>query len=94
MSRRPSRGSTATDAAKLTETLLDATLAEFDDDEDVAVYTHTEDVDLVEELVEDRNAVVDGEIDCLGGVVAESDTSRVRVNNTFDSIRSPSGTTS
>jgi len=44
------------------------------------------DVDLVEELVEDRNAVVDGEIDCLGGVVAESDTSRVRVNNTFDSI--------
>ncbi|ACM55883.1 V-type ATP synthase subunit E [Halorubrum lacusprofundi] len=71
---------------ELTETLLDATLAEFDDDEDVAVYTHTEDVDLVEELVEDRNAVVDGEIDCLGGVVAESDTSRVRVNNTFDSI--------
>lgn len=30
--------------------------------------------------------MVDGEIDCLGGVVAESDTSRVRVNNTFDSI--------
>ena len=71
---------------ELTETLLDATLAEFDDDEEVAVYTRAEDVDLVEELVEDRNAAVDGEIDCLGGVVAESDTSRVRVNNTFDSI--------
>ncbi|KDS91823.1 ATP synthase subunit E [Halorubrum saccharovorum] len=71
---------------ELTETLLDATLAEFDDDADVAVYTHAEDVELVEELVADRNAEVDGEVDCLGGVVAESDTSRVRVNNTFDSI--------
>ena len=71
---------------ELTETLLDATLAEFDDDEDVAVYTRPGDVELVEELVEDRNAEVDGEVDCLGGVVAESDTSRVRVNNTFDSI--------
>ncbi|GAB7010039.1 V-type ATP synthase subunit E [Halorubrum trueperi] len=70
----------------LTETLLDATLAEFDDDADVAVYTRAADVDLVEDLVADRNADVDGEIDCLGGVVAESDTSRVRVNNTFDSI--------
>ena len=71
---------------ELTETLLDATLAEFDDDEDVAVYTRAEDVELLEELVADRNAAVDGEIDCLGGVVAESDTSRVRVNNTFDSV--------
>jgi len=71
---------------ELTETLLDASLAEFDDDEAVAVYTRAEDVELLEELVADRNAQVDGEIDCLGGVVAESDTSRVRVNNTFDSI--------
>ncbi|GAB3701090.1 V-type ATP synthase subunit E [Halorubrum pallidum] len=71
---------------ELTEALLDATLAEFDDDADVAVYTRAADVELLEELVADRNAAVDGEIDCLGGVVAESDTSRVRVNNTFDSI--------
>ena len=71
---------------ELTETLLDATLAEFDDDDDVAVYTRSEDVGLVEELVEGRNAEVDGEVDCLGGIVAESDASRVRVNNTFDSI--------
>ena len=71
---------------ELTETLLDATLAEFDDDDDVAVYTRPEDVELLEDLVADRNAEVDGEVDCLGGVVAESDTSRVRVNNTFDSI--------
>ncbi|OYR55701.1 V-type ATP synthase subunit E [Halorubrum halodurans] len=71
---------------ELTEAALDASLAEFDDDEDVAVYTRPEDVDLLEELVADRNAQVDGEVDCLGGVVAESDTSRVRVNNTFDSV--------
>ena len=71
---------------ELTRVLLDASLAEFDDDEDVAVYTRSEDVDLLEELVADRNAAVDGEVDCLGGVVAESDTSRVRVNNTFDSV--------
>ena len=70
---------------ELTETLLDASLAEFDD-EDIAVYTRAEDIELLEELVADRNVQVDGEIDCLGGVVAESDTSRVRVNNTFDSI--------
>ncbi|OYR41081.1 V-type ATP synthase subunit E [Halorubrum sp. Ib24] len=71
---------------ELTETLLDASLAEFDVDADVAVYTRAEDVELLEELVADRNAEVDGEVDCLGGVVAESDTSRVRVNNTFDSV--------
>jgi len=71
---------------ELTETLLDASLAEFDDDDDVAVYTRAEDVELLEDLVEARNAEVDGEVDCLGGVVAESDTSRVRVNNTFDSV--------
>ena len=71
---------------ELTETLLDATLAEFDDDADVAVYTRAEDVELLEALVADRNAEVDGEVDCLGGVVAESDTARVRVNNTFDSV--------
>ncbi|TKX66882.1 V-type ATP synthase subunit E [Halorubrum sp. GN11GM_10-3_MGM] len=73
------------DRRELTEALLDASLAEFDD-EDVAVYTRAEDVELLEELVADRNAEVDGEVDCLGGVVAESDTSRVRVNNTFDSV--------
>ncbi|MFC5133183.1 MULTISPECIES: V-type ATP synthase subunit E [Haloferacaceae] len=71
---------------ELTEAALDASLAEFDGDADVAVYTRAEDVDLLEELVADRNAQVDGEVDCLGGVIAESDTSRVRVNNTFDSV--------
>jgi len=71
---------------ELTATLLDASLAEFDDDEPVAVYARPEDAELVEELLADRDAELDGEVDCLGGVVAESDASRVRVNNTFDSV--------
>jgi len=73
------------DRRELTAAALDASLAEFDDDTDVAVYTRSEDVALLEELVADRDAEVDGEVDCLGGVVAESDASRVRVDNTFDS---------
>ncbi len=71
---------------ELTETLLDAALAEFDDDEPVSIYTRQADVELVEALLADRNAELDGEVECLGGVVAESDASRVRVNNTFDSV--------
>jgi V/A-type H+-transporting ATPase subunit E len=71
---------------ELTQTLLDASLAEFDDDEPVSIYARSSDVELVEELLADTHAEVDGEVECLGGVVAESDTSRVRVNNTFDSV--------
>jgi V/A-type H+-transporting ATPase subunit E len=70
---------------ELTEALLEATLAEFDD-ETVTVSTRAADVDLLESLLEGRNAEVGEPVDCLGGVVAESDASRVRVNNTFDSI--------
>ncbi|QHS16854.1 V-type ATP synthase subunit E [haloarchaeon 3A1-DGR] len=71
---------------ELTETLLEATLAEFDDDADVVVATREADLDLLEELLEDRDAEVGDPVDCLGGVVGESDSSRVRVNNTFDSV--------
>ncbi len=74
------------DRRELTAAALDASLAEFDDDADVAVYTRGEDTALLEELVADRDAEVAGEVDCLGGVVAESDASRVRVNNTFDAV--------
>ncbi|SEH37366.1 V/A-type H+-transporting ATPase subunit E [Halopenitus malekzadehii] len=70
----------------LTETLLAATLAEFDDDQEVVVATREADIDLLEELVDGRDATVGEPVDCLGGVVGESDTSRVRVNNTFDSV--------
>ena len=44
-------------------------------------------VQLLESLVADYDGYeYAGEYDCLGGVVVESDASRLRVNNTFDSI--------
>jgi V/A-type H+-transporting ATPase subunit E len=33
-----------------------------------------------------KNYEYAGKYDCLGGVVVESDQSRLRVNNTFDSV--------
>jgi len=71
---------------ELTGALLDAALAEFGD-EPVRIYGRGDDAELLEELVADREGVThEGERDCLGGVVAESDASRVRVDNTFDSV--------
>ncbi|MXR53048.1 V-type ATP synthase subunit E [Halovenus sp. WSH3] len=73
--------------AELTEALLDATAEEFDDDASVRIYGRAEDQELLEELLEEYDGFeYDGEFDCLGGVVAESDESRVRVKNTFDSV--------
>ena len=46
-----------------------------------------DDADLLESLVAEYEGFeYAGEVECLGGVVAESEASRVRVNNTFDSI--------
>jgi V/A-type H+-transporting ATPase subunit E len=71
----------------LTEALLDSAAQEFDDGESVSVYGRADDEALLEELIEGYDGfVVAGEYDCLGGVVVESEESRVRVNNTFDSI--------
>lgn len=70
--------------ADLTETLLEATLAEFDDT--AQVYGRADDQELLESLLADRDGEYAGEYECFGGVVAESEESRVRVNNTFDSI--------
>lgn len=71
----------------LTETLLDAAAEEFDEGESVSVYGRADDADLLEDLLEGYDGFsVAGEYDCLGGVVVESEESRVRVNNTFDSI--------
>lgn len=69
---------------ELTAALLDATLAEFD--ETAQVYGRADDQELLESLLESRDGEYAGERDCLGGVVAESENSRVRVNNTFDSV--------
>lgn len=72
---------------ELTAATIEAGLAEFDDDASIRVYGRESDAELLEELLENHeNAQLDGTVDCLGGVVLESDASRVRVNNTFDSV--------
>jgi V/A-type H+-transporting ATPase subunit E len=73
---------------ELTRELLDAAATEFDDDADVVVYGRPEDDDLLESLADEYGYEHAGEYDCLGGVVVESEASRVRVNNTFDSVLS------
>jgi len=53
----------------------------------VQVYGRADDAALLEGLVADDDGFeFAGERDCLGGVVVESETSRVRVTNTFDSV--------
>ncbi|WP_436900641.1 V-type ATP synthase subunit E [Halovenus halobia] len=72
---------------ELTAVLLEATAEEFDDGESVEVYGRADDQELLEDLLEDYDGYeYAGEYDCLGGVVADSEQSRVRVKNTFDSI--------
>jgi V/A-type H+-transporting ATPase subunit E len=71
----------------LTRSLLEDAAVEFDDDAAVAVYGRSEDKTLIEELLTDYDGFsFAGERECLGGVVVESETARVRVNNTFDSV--------
>ena len=72
---------------ELTRTLLEAATAEFDGDGTVRVRGRDDDEELLESVLEDFKGFEIGEpVDCLGGVVVESDASRVRVNNTFDSV--------
>ncbi|MDJ1432500.1 V-type ATP synthase subunit E [Halostagnicola sp. A-GB9-2] len=72
---------------ELTRTLLDAAAVEFDDGEDVSVYGRSDDQELLESILEEYDGYTfAGDYDCLGGVVVESEQSRVRVNNTFDSL--------
>ncbi|GAB3683751.1 V-type ATP synthase subunit E [Salinarchaeum chitinilyticum] len=72
---------------ELTAALLEDAAEEFDDGADVSVYCRPDDAELVSSLCEDYDGFEQaGEYDCLGGVVVESDASRVRINNTFDSI--------
>ena len=70
----------------LTRSLLAAAAEEFDA-ESVRVRGREADADLLGTIVADYEGFEVGEpIDCLGGVVVEADDSRVRVNNTFDSV--------
>ncbi|GAB3667974.1 V-type ATP synthase subunit E [Halopiger thermotolerans] len=72
---------------ELTRELLEAAGTEFDAGDDVSVYGREDDRELIESILEDYDGYeYAGEVDCLGGVVVESDQSRVRVNNTFDSV--------
>ncbi|SNZ16158.1 V/A-type H+-transporting ATPase subunit E [Natronoarchaeum philippinense] len=72
---------------ELTRALLDAAEPEFDDADDVVVYGRADDEELLTEILEDYDGFeYGGEYDCLGGVVVESESSRLRVNNTFDSV--------
>jgi V/A-type H+-transporting ATPase subunit E len=73
---------------ELTRALLDASAAEFEDGSDVVVRGRAADEALIEEILADYEGFSLGEesVDCLGGVVVESETSRVRVDNTFDSL--------
>jgi V/A-type H+-transporting ATPase subunit E len=71
----------------LTRTLLEAAAPEFEDADSVTVRGREDDADLLATICEDHDGFEVGEpVDCLGGVVVESEGSRVRVNNTFDSV--------
>jgi len=72
---------------ELTRALLDDASDEFDEGASVQVYGRADDQGLLESIVADYDGYeYAGEYDCLGGVVAESEGSRVRVKNTFDSV--------
>lgn len=73
---------------EMTRVLLADAAAEFDSG-NVQVYGRGDDAELIESILDDDEYdgfTHAGEYDCLGGVVVESDSSRVRVNNTFDSV--------
>ncbi len=72
---------------ELTRALLEDAVAEFPDDASVEVYGRAEDAALLESVAADYDGCsYAGEVECLGGVVAEAAESRIRVNNTFDSV--------
>ncbi|MFB6118850.1 V-type ATP synthase subunit E [Halosegnis sp.] len=72
---------------ELTRALLDAAATEFAGAETVHVYGRADDADLLEDILTDYESFeLAGETECLGGVVVEAEGSRVRVNNTFDSV--------
>lgn len=71
---------------ELTRALLANAAEEFEGNE-ASVHCRADDADLVDNLVTEFDGFARAdEIDCLGGVVVESESSRVRVDNTFDSV--------
>ncbi|MCQ4333963.1 V-type ATP synthase subunit E [Natronomonas sp. F2-12] len=73
--------------AELTRTLLDAAAGEFEGADTVTVHGRDDDEELLSTVLEEYDGFDLGEpIECLGGVAVESEESRVRVDNTFDSV--------
>jgi len=72
---------------ELTRALLDDAAEEFDEGATVRVHGRAADDDLLESILADYVGYERaGDVDCLGGVVVESESSRIRVDNTFDSV--------
>ncbi|MCU4717852.1 V-type ATP synthase subunit E [Halapricum hydrolyticum] len=72
---------------ELTRELIEAAITEFEDVETAEVYGRSDDEALLTSILEEYDSFeYGGETDCLGGVVVESDASRVRIDNTFDSV--------
>lgn len=71
----------------LTEALIEAALKEFDADDNVIIRGRADDETLLTRLVADNESAEIGDpIECLGGVVVEGASGRLRVDNTFDSV--------
>ncbi|HII51847.1 MAG TPA: V-type ATP synthase subunit E [Halobacteriales archaeon] len=72
---------------ELTGKLIESSIKEFIDVKDVVVYGNVGDEKLLKSLLKKHKGVkYGGEYECIGGVVMESESARMRVNNTFDSI--------
>jgi V/A-type H+-transporting ATPase subunit E len=72
---------------ELTQTLLDDGASEFEDVDTVEVSGRADDEELLTDILAEYDEYsYAGEVDCLGGVVLESPGSRIRVDNTFDSV--------
>ena len=72
---------------ELTGKLIESSIKEFIGVKDVFVYGNLEDEKLLKSLLKKQKGVkYGGEYECIGGVVMESESARMRVNNTFDSI--------
>ncbi|WP_254543059.1 V-type ATP synthase subunit E [Halomarina pelagica] len=75
------------DREELTRALLAAADEEFESDAQKRVYGRDDDEALLAEILADYDDYeYAGAVECLGGVVVESEGSRIRVNNTFDSV--------
>ncbi|MFW6448993.1 MAG: V-type ATP synthase subunit E [Halobacteriota archaeon] len=70
----------------LTATLLEAALAEFDADEPLVVRGRQADDAMLESLADEDRLEVGEPVECLGGVIVEGTRTKLRVDNTFDSI--------